>query len=253
MFDPKPDAPAEIRGEFQAIAVGVAWRAGVGAFAAREPLARSDLFDSHGVASLQQPQSLCGDDRLHRRAGSARLLFEPDQSSEHGLGVPLRRADSAGRAALCRAAGVSGLQPGFAACGSVRRLSRQPLQSAVQPVQSRPSARVVADRDFYNPTLRPIGDPTLPSLDAIDDARRARSPPLAAASRSISKRPLLESSTAYRDMDQRQRQAFDLLMNATLALGVRSGAGTDQRARTLWPRPVRLQRACWPGGSSRRA
>ena len=84
-------------------------RAGVGASAAREPLARSRLSGAHGFASLQQPQSVCGHDRVHRRAGSTRLFLQPNQPSQHGLGLSLRRADAAGHSALCRAAGLSRL------------------------------------------------------------------------------------------------------------------------------------------------
>jgi len=69
-------------------------------------------------------------------------------------------------------------------------------------------------RDFYDPTLRPIGDPTLPSLessvtlDALDRRRTLLEQVNLQAAR-------LDSSAAMAGMGVRQRQAFDLLMNAT--------------------------------------
>jgi hypothetical protein len=86
-----------------------------------------------------------------------------------------------------------------------------PLFSQCDPKFNRDN---VSDRDFYDPTLRPMGDPTLPSLEASVtlDALERRRTLLEQVNQQAAR---VESSRAFRDMDQRQRQAFDLLMNAT--------------------------------------
>ena len=82
-----------------------------------------------------------------------------------------------------------------------------PLFSTCDPTFDR---TVDLSRDFYDPTLRPMGDPVLPSLEAsisLDALDRRRSL-LEQINQQTQGRPSL-------GFDERQRQAFDLLMNAT--------------------------------------
>jgi hypothetical protein len=86
-----------------------------------------------------------------------------------------------------------------------------PLFSLCDPKFNRP---VEGDRDFYNPTLRPIGAPQLPSLEATitADALDHRRSLLSQVNQQVAR---LESSRALEVMGIRQRQAFDLLLKAT--------------------------------------
>lgn len=213
MFDPKPDAPAEIRGDFHAI------RTSLPGLLVSEHLPRvsrwmdrtclirtvSHPYNSHnpyavmtGYTGGQDQRDYYSSPTNHPSMGSVchyAGLTHP--------GVPPYVVLPAypGYSQGLRRAGPYGGYLG----------SRfNPLFSQCNPTFASP----VGDADFYNPTLRPMGDPTLPSLeasvtlDALDRRRTLLDQVNQQAAR-------LDASPALRDMGTRQRQAFDLLMNTT--------------------------------------
>ncbi len=212
-FDPKPDAPVEIRGEFGVI------RSSVPGVLVTEHLPRmsewmnrtclirtvSHPYNSHnpygvmtGYTGGQDQRDYFSSPTNHPSMGSVchyAGLTRPDVPpyvvlpAYPGYSQGLRRAGPYG--------GYLGSQ-------------YNPLFSQCNPTFNR---EVDAARDFYNPTLRPIGDPVLPSLEASItlDALDRRRTLLEQVNQHASR---LDSSRAIEMMGIRQRQAFDLLMNA---------------------------------------
>ena len=213
MFDPKPDAPAEIRGEFDAIRTSLP---GVlisehlpqmSRWMDRTCLIRtvSHPYNSHnpyavmtGYTGGQDQRDYYSSPTNHPSMGSVchfAGLTRPDVPpyvvlpAYPGYSQGLRRAGPYG--------GYLGSQ-------------YNPLFSTCDPTFT----RTVDARDFYDPTLRPMGDPVLPSLeasvtlDALDRRRSLLEQVNLQAAR-------LDSSRSIEMMSVRQRQAFDLLMNAT--------------------------------------
>lgn len=214
MFDPKPDAPAEIRGEFQTIRSSLP---GVSVTEHLPLLSRwldrtclirtvSHPYNSHnpyavmtGFTGGQDQRDYYSSPTNHPSMGSVchyAGLTRPDVPpyvvlpAYPGYSQGLRRAGPYG--------GYLGSQ-------------YNPLFSTCDPVFGR---NVDPARDFYDPTLRPIGDPVLPSLEASVtlDALDRRRTLLEQVNQQASR---LDSSRAVEMMGVRQRQAFDLLMNAT--------------------------------------
>jgi hypothetical protein len=214
MFDPKPDALAEIRGEFQSIQTSLP---GVlvsehlprmSRWLDRTCLIRtvSHRYNSHnpyavmtGFTGGQDQRDYFSSPTNHPSMGSVchySGLTQPGVPpyvvlpAYPGYSQGLRRAGPYG--------GYLGSQ-------------YNPLFSLCNPTFNRDN---VGDRDFYDPTLRHVGDPTLPSLessvtlDALDRRRTLLQQVNLQAAR-------LDSSRAIESMGQRQRQAFDLLMNNT--------------------------------------
>lgn len=104
MFDPKPDAPPEVR----RVRLDLDQRvrlADLRALAAHGSVDETGHADSDDLASVQQPQSVRGDDRLHRRCRQPGLLLAADGLSEHGIGRDVLRLRTARSAALHRVAG----------------------------------------------------------------------------------------------------------------------------------------------------
>ena len=213
MFDPKPDAPAEIRGEFQAIRTSLPGvlvaehLPRVSRWLDRTCLVRtvSHPYNSHnpyavmtGFTGGQDQRDYYSSPTNHPSMGSVchyAGLTRPDVPpyvvlpAYPGYSQGLRRAGPYG--------GYLGSR-------------YNPLFSQCNPT----FGREVSDRDFYDPTLRPMGEPTLPSLEASAtlDALDRRRTLLDQVNQQASR---FDSSRAVEVMGQRQRQAFDLLMNAT--------------------------------------
>ncbi len=234
MFDPKPDAPAEIRGEFEAMRTSLPGvlvsehLPRVSEWMNRTCLIRtvSHPYNSHnpygvmtGYTGGQDQRDYYSSPTNHPSMGSVchyAGLTRPDVPpyvvlpAYPGYSQGLRRAGPYG--------GYLGSQ-------------YNPLFSQCNPTFD----REVGAADFYNPTLRPMGDPTLPSLEAtvtLDALDRRRSL-LEQVNQQAAR---LDSSRAIEMMGVRQRQAFDLLMNATTrsafdlaqeAPGVRERYGRD--------------------------
>ena len=212
MFDPKPDAPAEIRGEFASIATSLPGvlvsehLPRVSQWMDRTCLIRtvSHPYNSHnpygvmtGYTGGQDQRDYYSSPTNHPSMGSVchyAGLTRPDVPpyvvlpAYPGYSQGLRRAGPYG--------GYLGSQ-------------YNPLFSTCDPTFT----RNVGPSDFYDPTLRPMGDPVLPSLestvtlDALDRRRSLLEQVNHEAAR-------LDSSRSVEMMGVRQRQAFDLLMNA---------------------------------------
>jgi uncharacterized protein (DUF1501 family) len=214
MFDPKPDAPAEIRGEFQAI------RTSLPGILVTEHLPRLSRWMDRTclIRTVSHPYN-------SHNPYAVMTGFTGGQDQRDYFSSPTNHPSMG---SVCHYAGLthSGIPPYVvlpAYPGYTQGLRRagpyggylgsqyNPLFSQCDPTFSRP---VNADRDSYDPTLRPMGEPQLPSLEAsvtLDALNRRRS----LLQQVNEQAARLESSRALGTMDQRQRQAFDLLMNAT--------------------------------------
>jgi hypothetical protein len=213
-FDLKPAAPREIRGEFNPIATSLP---GVQISEHLPRIARwihrvclirtvSHGYNSHNPYAVMTGFTGGNDQRDY----FSRPSDYPSMGSvchHEGLGRP-------GVPPYVVLPAFPGYSQGLRRCGPYGGYlgSRyNPLFSTCDPQFSRP---VDANRDFYNPTLVPVGPPRLPSLqpettvDALDRRRTLLQQLDAEAAR-------LEALPAIRTMSDRQRQAFDLLLSPT--------------------------------------
>ncbi len=213
MFDPKPEAPAEIRGEFRAIPTSLPGvlvsehLPRVSRWLDRTCLVRtvSHPYNSHNPYAVMTGYT----------GGQDQRDYFSSPTNHPSMG------------SVCHYAGLT--QPGIppyvvlpAYPGYSQGLRRAGpyggyLGSQYNPLfsQCNPSfGREVNPGDFYNPALRPMGEPTLPSLeasmtlDALDRRRTLLEQVNDQAAR-------LDRSRAVEVMGQRQQQAFDLLLNAS--------------------------------------
>jgi hypothetical protein len=212
-FDPKPAAPAEIRGEFSTIATSLA---GVQVCEHLPRLSRwmhrtclirtlSHPYNSHnpyavmtGFTGGQDQRDYFSSPTNHPSMGSVchyAGLVRPGVPPY--VVLPAYPGYSDG---LRRAGPYGGLLGG----------QYNPLFALADPTVGRPTTNT----DFYSHTLRPMGEPQLPSLeaavtvDALDRRRRLLDQVNQAAAR-------LDASRPVELMGTRQRQALDLLMNAS--------------------------------------
>ena len=242
----KPDAPAEIRGEFRPIATSLPGLSicehlprTVAVDAPRQP-------DSHGHAQLQRAQSAGHDDRLHRRRQ------RPDTRPR----TPIRRISARSASTWAWAdrrrarrglhAVLSGLGRGDSPARPLRRLSW-----AGSTIRSSRLCKPTFDRaprvPNYDP-VRPIGEPLMPSLDALPDMTvdRLDAPALAArpARRSVSRAGT--ASRAIDTMSKHGQQAFSLLSSSKTREAFDLSQEPDARARPLRPQPERFEPADGP-------
>ncbi len=212
MYDPKPDAPAEIRGEFAAIPTSVPGLPicehlpRMAEWMNRVTLIRtlSHGYNSHNPYGVMTGFT-GGNDREdyfsrptdYPSMGSVATYFGCGQP-----GVPpyVVLPDFPGYTQALRRAGPYG---GF--------LGRKydPLFATADPKLDKP---LDGNKDFYNDDVWAIGDPRLPSLDAATtadalDRRRSLLQQFDEQAR------LVERSQATRDLAEWQRAAFDLLLS----------------------------------------
>jgi hypothetical protein len=214
MFDPKPDAPAEIRGEFAAIRTSLPGvlvsehLPGVSRWMDRTCLIRtvSHPYNSHNPYAVMTGYTGGQDQRDYYSSPTN----HPSMGSVcHYAG--LTRRDVPPYVVLPAYPGYSQGLRRAGPYGGYLGSQYNPLFSTCDPTFAR---NVDPARDFYDPTLRPMGDPVLPSLeasvtlDALDRRRTLLDQVNQQASR-------FDSSRSVEMMGVRQRQAFDLLMNAT--------------------------------------
>ena len=170
MFDLKPDAPAEIRGEFQPIATSRARPADLRAPAATSPgwMHKACLIRTF-THTLQLARSAAVHDRLHRQRLPRRRPSRPTRptSAPSASTWAWARRDMPG--AVCLPC-YPGWGESVAAARPLRRLSRQPVRPAVRAAASRRFDRE-PKVNYYDPVM-PVGEPLLPSLDSAagDDA-----------------------------------------------------------------------------------
>ena len=226
MWDMKPDAPAEIRGEFKPIADERARRAVRRTPAAVRPADAPLHADPLGASQRQQRPRGGGLLRAHRprprrdrRRRAARRLPGDRLGRRHAAAA--RRRGRAVRAAAVHHEGRRG-RP--AAAGLLRRLARQAARPALRP--ARPERR----------RLRAAGTDARPGRrpDALRRAQAAR--PTAW--------PRPASGRAVRDdMDGIRAKAFDLLDVAGDARGRPDRPRAGEGARRLRPQHLRPERA----------
>lgn len=244
MFDPKPDAPVEIRGEFQAIRTslpGVLVSEHlplVSRWLDRTCLIRtvSHPYNSHNPYAVMTGYTGGQDQRDY--------FSSPTNHPSMGSVCHYAGLTQAGIPPYVVLPAYPGYSQGLRRAGPYGGYlgSRfNPLFSQCNPTFD----RAVSDADAYNPTLRPLGDPTLPSLessitlDALDRRRTLLEQVNQQAAR-------FDSSAAMSGMGTRQRQAFDLLMNATsrsaFDLSKESPAVRDRYGRDLFGSSALLAR-----------
>ena len=237
MLDPKPDAPAEIRGEFASIATSVPGLPicehlpRLAEWMNRVALIRtiSHPYNSHNPYGVMTGFT-GGNDREdyfsrptdYPSMGSVATYFGCGQP-----GVPpyVVLPDFPGYTQSLRRAGPYG---GF--------LGRKydPLFATADPKLDKP---LDGNKDFYRDDVWAIGDPRLPSLDAATtadalDRRRTLLQQFDAQAR------LVEGSRAARDLAEWQRAAFDLLLSPKVRgafdLTQESDATRDRYGRDLF-------------------
>jgi hypothetical protein len=212
-FDPKPDAPAEIRGEFGVIATSLP---GV---SVSEHLPRTARFlhrcclirtVSHGYNSHNPYAVMTG-----FTGGSDREDYYARPTNHPSMGSVLqylgigRQRGLPGYVCLPAFPGYSQGLRRAGPYGGYLGSQYDPFCSACNP---KFAGTLDESRDFYNHTVVPMGDPHLPALgpeltlDALD-RRRALLEQLDA------RMAVLESSSAAHLMSHRQREAIELLLS----------------------------------------
>jgi hypothetical protein len=212
-FDLKPDAPAEIRGEFKPIATslpGVQICEHLPQLASRMHRLCLVRSVSHRYNSHNPYGVMTGFD-----GGNDRENYFAKPSDHPGMGAVCqyfgvgRRGDLPGYVVLPAFPGYSQGLRRAGPYGGYLGGRFDPLFSTCSPTWTKP---VVTDADFYNPALVPIGDPKLPSLtndmtlDALDGRRSL-------VEQFDRQAPALATSAAAAGHGARRRQAFDLLLS----------------------------------------
>jgi hypothetical protein len=212
-FDPKPDAPPEVRGEFAAIPT-VLPGIRVCEFLPRlaRMLDRTCLIRtvSHGYNS-HNPYAVMtgftgGNDREDYYSKPTNHPSMGSVCQYAGLG---RRSDLPGYVVLPAYPGYSDGLRRAGPYGGYLGSQYDPLFSTCDPKWSKPT---VGAGDFYDQTLVPMGDPMLPrvssdlTLDALDQRRSL-------LDQFEHQAKAMESAKSAAVMSLRQRQALDLLLS----------------------------------------
>ncbi len=213
MFDPKPQAPVEIRGEFKAIPTALP---GIQVSELLPRLARQlDRVSlirtlSHGYNSHNPYAVMTG-----FTGGNDRENYFAKSTDHPGMGAVCqyfgigRRHDLPGYVCLPAYPGYSQGLRRAGPYGGYLGQQYDPLFSTCDPNWGRP---VDGNKDFYDHTLVPRGEPRLPTLspgltlNALDQRRSLLEQMEHLASKQERARP-------ERVMGQRQREAFDLLLS----------------------------------------
>lgn len=208
-FDLKPDAPAEIRGEFRPIATSLP---GVRVCEYLPTLARlmhklcTIRTVSHGYNSHNPYAVMTG-----FTGGSDREDYYAKPSNHPSMGSVCqyfgvgRRADLPGYVVLPAYPGYSQGLRRAGPYGGYLGSRYDPMFSSCDPKWTR---EVNPDRDAYDPTLRPIGDPRMPklagdmTLDALDRRRTL-----------VEQLDTQARRADAGSMGTRRRQAFDILLS----------------------------------------
>jgi hypothetical protein len=241
-FDPKPGAPAEVRGEFGTIPTtlpGVRVAEHLPQLAAR--LHRTCLlrtvshrYNSHNPYAVMTGYD-GGSDRENYFAKPSDHPSIPSVAQYLGAG---RRRDLPGYVMLPAYPGYSQGLRRAGPYGGYLGGAYDPLFSTCQPTWDRPT---VGDKDFYDHTLVPRGEPRLPTLapgitlDALD-RRRSLLRQLDTQAR----------RTGGGKLSRQQQQAFDLLLSPkahrAFDLGREPATLRDRYGRDLFGSSVLLAR-----------
>ena len=237
MYDPKPDAPAEIRGEFATIPTSVPGLPicehlpRMAEWMNRVALIRtlSHGYNSHNPYGVMTGFT-GGNDREDYFSRPTDYPSMGSVATYFGCGQP-------GVPPYVVLPAYPGYSQGLRRAGPYGGYlgSRfNPLFSQCDPTFAR---QVDGARDFYDPTLRPMGDPTLPSLEAsisLDALDRRRT----LLQQFDEQARLVEGSRAARDLANWQLAAFDLLLSPKVRgafdLSKESDATRDRYGRDLF-------------------
>lgn len=214
-FDLKPDAPPEIRGEFKPIATSLP---GVRICEHLPLLARmmhklcTIRTVSHGYNSHNPYAVMTG-----YTGGSDREDYYAKPSNHPSMGSVCqflgvgRRNDLPGYVVLPAYPGYSQGLRRAGPYGGYLGSQYDPMFSTCDPKFTR---EVDGTRDFYDPTLRPMGDPQLPKLtgdltiNALDERRSL-------VEQLDDRAHRLDASSKANGMSIRRRQAFEILLSQT--------------------------------------
>jgi hypothetical protein len=245
-FDPKPDAPSGIRGEFATIPTALP---GIRVTEHLPRLARmmSDLClirtVSHGY-NAHNPYAVMtgftrGDDRTDYFSKPTNHPSMGSVCQYVGLG---RRSDLPGYVVLPAVPGYAEGLRRAGPYGGYLGSQYDPLFSTCSPTWGKPD---IGMKDFYDPTHIPMGVPKLPqvtndlTLDALD-GRRTLLEQFEHQARKM------EASVSAGVMSYRQRQALDLLLSTSARTAFdmdREPAGVRERyGRDLFGSSVLLAR-----------
>ena len=239
MFDLKPDAPAEVRGEFRPIATSVP------GLQICEHLPRTARLDAQGEpdpfghARLQHPQPAAV---LTGFTGGDPEQLRPERTDPPDIGAVCQYlGHGAGGHALARSAcpaipGWGASQTGIRRAGPYGGFlgsQYDPLFAACDPNFDREFEQA---KEFYDP-VSPIGEPPLPSLDDV---------PEMTVERLDRRRSLLEqlddaferanASAGVATMDQFQQRAFALLTSSRGPRRVRPRRASPTRSADRYGR-----------------
>ncbi len=228
MYDLKPDAPAEFRGEFKPIATNVP-----------------------GIADRRAPAAAGAD---HGQAGRRPLGVPHQRRPRHGLAVDAHRlpADDRGqrqhlpgvrlgRRAAARGRTSRACRP-TSTCRGVLGLGKAAyLGRVVQPVRAR-----------QRPERRRLPGPQPEA--ARPRERRPAGPPPRAARRSSTRSAATSTRKGDLDgLDTFYRDALEMVTSDKAQQGVRHQQGRPASSATGTAATTWARAACWPGGWSRRA
>jgi hypothetical protein len=242
-FDPKPNAPKEVRGEFGTITSalpGVRVCEHLPLLAAR--LDRTTLIRtlSHGYNSHNPYAVMTG-----FTGGSDVVDYFAKPTNHPSMGsvchyAGLGRPGVPPYVVLPAVPGYSGGLRRAGPYGGYLGSAYDPLFSTCDPRFSRP----VSDNDAYDPSFRPMGDPTLPSLqpeltlDALD-RRRTLLEQLDGHAARMDPVPTTQ-------LERRRRQAFELLLSksarSAFDLTTEPPRLRDRYGRDLWGSSLLLAR-----------
>ena len=244
-FDLKPAAPAEVRGEFNPVATSLA---GVQVCEHLPRLARlmhrvslirtvSHGYNSHNPYAVMTGFT-GGNDREDYHAKPSNHPSMGSVCQYFGVGA---RRDLPGYVVLPAYPGYSQGLRRAGPYGGYLGKQYDPLFATCEPRLPRPYNE---GRDFYDHTLIPMGEPTLPTLGALTldalDRRRTLLEQIDAQA------ALLESSRAMALVAGRQRQAFELLLSPAARrafdLSAEPAAARDRYGRDVFGQSVLLAR-----------
>ena len=249
-FDPKPDAPDGIRGEFKTIPTALP---GIRVAEHLPLLARrldrlavirsvSHQYNSHNPYGVMTGFD-GGQDQTDYFARPTNHPSVPSVCQYFGVG---RGTELPGYVML---PAFPGYTQGLRRAGPYGGYLGPKFDPVFSTADAHTGKDTSTDKDFYSPHDHATGRAAIAEARRRPDARRPRPAANASSSNWTPRPPVLDA----RGHTDRRDAAFDLLLSPKAKHGLRSLAGTAQAPRTLRPRPLRLQRPSRPAaGRGRR-